>query len=95
MFSLNKVIISTHILLLHISICNFVVCSCKIAISGVEQTPSGSILHAMHPIIEALIAKELVKHPDMNVNISVATCLCEVMRIMAPENPYNDDQMKV
>lgn len=60
-------------------------------LSKVKQSPSKSI---MTPIIEAVIAKQLVRHPDMDVNISVACCICEIMRIMSPKNPYNDEQMK-
>lgn len=61
----------------------------------VKQSLSESMLKSMHPIIKALIAKEMVRHPDMDVNISVAHCISEIMRIMAPENPYNNEQMKV
>nr|XP_043622837.1 uncharacterized protein LOC122594451 [Erigeron canadensis] len=50
--------------------------------------------HALDPMIEALMAKQLVRHPDMQVNISVACCVCEIMRIMAPETPSNDEQFK-
>ena len=61
----------------------------------VQQTPSESMKYAMHPIIEALVAKDLLRHPDMDVNISVACCICEVLRIMDDNASYNDEQMKV
>nr|XP_043636113.1 sister chromatid cohesion protein PDS5 homolog B-B-like [Erigeron canadensis] len=63
-------------------------------LSGVKQSPSKSMLQVLDPISKALIAQELVIHPDMNVNISVACCICEIMRIMAPEYPYSNKQMK-
>lgn len=64
-------------------------------LSLVNQMPSESMKYAMHPIAEALIAKDLVKHHDMDVNISVVSCICEILRIMAPDPPYNDNQLKV
>ncbi|MFS7911830.1 putative sister chromatid cohesion protein Pds5 [Helianthus anomalus] len=63
-------------------------------LSKVQQSPSKSINDALKPIIEGIFAKELVRHADMNVNISVACCISEIMRIMSPKNPYNDEQTK-
>ena len=56
--------------------------------------PPESLKLAMQPAIEKLIAKELLRHPDTEVNISVACCICEVFRIMVHEL-YNDEKMKV
>lgn len=64
-------------------------------LSEVLQLPSESMIKVLHHINESLFAKELLKHGDMNVNIAVACCICEVMRIMAPDSLCNDDQMKV
>ncbi|KAJ0805058.1 putative sister chromatid cohesion protein Pds5 [Helianthus annuus] len=63
-------------------------------LSKVQQSPSKSINDALKPIIEGIFAKELVRHADMNVNISVACCISEIMRIISPKNPYNDEQTK-
>ncbi|KAI7726561.1 hypothetical protein M8C21_015612 [Ambrosia artemisiifolia] len=63
-------------------------------LSKVQQSPSESINDALNTIIEGTFAKELVRHADVNVNISVACCICEIMRIMAPKNPYSGEQMK-
>ncbi|XP_071729395.1 sister chromatid cohesion protein PDS5 homolog D-like [Rutidosis leptorrhynchoides] len=63
-------------------------------LSAVKQSPSLSMIQSMHPLIEVLIAKKTLRHPDLDVNISVAHCISEIMRIMAPENPYNNEQMK-
>ncbi|KAI7728387.1 hypothetical protein M8C21_009464 [Ambrosia artemisiifolia] len=63
-------------------------------LSKVQQSPSESINDALNTIIEGIFAKELVRHADVNVNISVACCICEIMRIMAPKNPYSGEQMK-
>ncbi|GKC15614.1 phospholipase-like protein [Tanacetum coccineum] len=43
--------------------------------------------------LKALIAKKLVRHPDVNVNISVVCCICEIIRMMASA-PYNHEDMK-
>ncbi|GKE91010.1 phospholipase-like protein, partial [Tanacetum coccineum] len=56
--------------------------------------PTQSMKYALQPVIEALIAKQLLTHPDMDVNISVACCISEVLRIMVYKTPYTDEQMK-
>nr|GEX27804.1 hypothetical protein [Tanacetum cinerariifolium] len=47
----------------------------------------------LHQIINALIAKELMRYPDMNVNISAACSIGEILRITAPIAPYNNEQI--
>ncbi|PWA73961.1 phospholipase-like protein [Artemisia annua] len=58
----------------------------------VQQSPSRSTAKALDPIVEALIAEELLNHPDIDVNISVACCICDVLTITTP---YNHGQMKL
>ncbi|KAL7099418.1 hypothetical protein ACP275_09G083500 [Erythranthe tilingii] len=43
---------------------------------------------------EALIANELIRHAERDVRISVASCIYEIVRITAPDEPYEEDQMK-
>lgn len=50
---------------------------------------------ALVPSMGALISDGLIKHLDMDVRVSVASCLSEVARITAPEPPYKDEIMKV
>ncbi|PWA55245.1 phospholipase-like protein [Artemisia annua] len=57
----------------------------------VQQSQSRSAIKALDPIIEALMAKELLCHPDMEVNILVTCCICDVLKIVTP---YNHEQMK-
>ncbi|XP_071699616.1 sister chromatid cohesion protein PDS5 homolog C-like [Rutidosis leptorrhynchoides] len=59
------------------------------------QQPSEEIITALQPIIQALIAERLLKHHNVNVNISVVCCICEIFRIMAPDSPYDHQHMKV
>ncbi|KAK9066049.1 hypothetical protein SSX86_015451 [Deinandra increscens subsp. villosa] len=66
----------------------------KRILSKVEQDPSESTKSALQPITKALIAKELVRHPDIDVNISVACCFCEILRISAPNHPYDVEKLK-
>ncbi|KAI3763264.1 hypothetical protein L1987_53718 [Smallanthus sonchifolius] len=72
---------------------NNVLAILKQNLSKVEQSPSVSMKDALSPTTEALIAKELMRHPDMDVNISVACCFCDILRIYAPDPPYNDEQL--
>ncbi|KAL9226801.1 hypothetical protein vseg_002572 [Gypsophila vaccaria] len=63
-------------------------------LSGVEQSPSESMKEALVPSTKALITDELLRHSDVDVKVSVASCISEITRITAPEAPYADDQMK-
>ena len=49
----------------------------------------------MQPFINAIIKPELLQHQDRDVRLLVATCICEITRITAPEAPYSDDVLKV
>ncbi|GJS74018.1 armadillo-type fold protein [Tanacetum coccineum] len=49
---------------------------------------------ALVPSMGALIGDELIKHSDLDVRVAVASCLCEVARITAPDPPYKDEIMK-
>ncbi|KAI7731395.1 hypothetical protein M8C21_011506, partial [Ambrosia artemisiifolia] len=66
----------------------------KQLLARVGQAPSVSMQRALVPPMGALIADELMKHSDVDVKISVASCLCEVARITAPEQSYKDEVMK-
>ncbi|PWA69869.1 Armadillo-type fold [Artemisia annua] len=63
-------------------------------LSFVGQAPSISMQGALVPSMGALIGDELIKHSDLDVRIAVASCLCEVARITAPEPPYKDEIMQ-
>ncbi|PWA68316.1 phospholipase-like protein [Artemisia annua] len=66
-------------------------------LSRLPQSASISMIKPLHLIIKALFAEDLVRHSNMvvKIKISVACCICEIMRIMAPDTPFNDNQMKV
>ncbi|KAH0747234.1 hypothetical protein KY285_008891 [Solanum tuberosum] len=52
------------------------------------------MLEAMQPLQSAIVKPELLKHQDREVKLLVATCICEITRITAPEAPYSDDVLK-
>ncbi|PPD67506.1 hypothetical protein GOBAR_DD35614 [Gossypium barbadense] len=62
-------------------------------LSRVEQSPSQAMQNALSPSLKALVAEQLLRHPDNDVKVAVAACVSEITRITAPEAPYDDDQM--
>lgn len=48
----------------------------------------------LQPSKEALIADELIRHSELDVRVSVASCICQIIRITAPDEPYEEDHMK-
>ncbi|RDX94616.1 Sister chromatid cohesion protein PDS5-like B, partial [Mucuna pruriens] len=63
-------------------------------LTDLDQSPSASILESMKPFFSAIVKTELLKHQDMDVRLLVATCVCEITRITAPEAPYSDEVLK-
>lgn len=50
---------------------------------------------ALAPSLKALVSDQLFRHSNVDVKVSVASCISEITRITAPDAPYEDDQMKV
>ncbi|XP_055825443.1 sister chromatid cohesion protein PDS5 homolog D-like isoform X2 [Solanum dulcamara] len=63
-------------------------------LSMVKQVPPASARDAFRPAMEALVADGLLRHPDIDVKVSVASCISEIMRITAPDQPYDDSKLK-
>ncbi|CAN6479783.1 unnamed protein product [Victoria cruziana] len=63
-------------------------------LSEIDQSPSKSLLGSIQSCANAVAKEEFLKHQDGDVQLLVAACICETMRIMAPEPPYNDDVLK-
>ncbi|KAK7331159.1 hypothetical protein VNO77_25376 [Canavalia gladiata] len=63
-------------------------------LNDLDQSPSASTLESMKPFFNAIVMPELLKHLDGDVKLLVATCVCEITRITAPEAPYSDDVLK-
>ncbi|KAM7525318.1 hypothetical protein LguiA_015220 [Lonicera macranthoides] len=64
------------------------------SLSEFDQSPPKSVLESMQPFLNVIVKPELLKHQDREVKLLVATCICEVTRITAPEAPYSDDVLK-
>jgi len=64
-------------------------------LSEMDQSPPASVSESMQPFLDAIVKPELLKHQDRDVKLLVATCICEITRITAPEAPYSDDVLKV
>ncbi|KAL2603500.1 hypothetical protein GLYMA_09G014600v4 [Glycine max] len=63
-------------------------------LTDLDQSPSASTLESMKPFFSAIVTPELLEHQDSDVKLLVATCVCEITRITAPEAPYSDDVLK-
>ncbi|XP_004293403.1 PREDICTED: sister chromatid cohesion protein PDS5 homolog A [Fragaria vesca subsp. vesca] len=63
-------------------------------LSELDQSPPATTLESMQPFLNAIVKPELLKHQDRDVKLLVATCICEITRITAPEAPYSDDVLK-
>ncbi|XP_031106300.1 uncharacterized protein LOC116010947 [Ipomoea triloba] len=59
-----------------------------------NQGQSESFHEALQPSIKALFADELVQHADLEVKISTAYCMSEILRITAPDEPCDDKSME-
>ena len=61
---------------------------------NVQQAPSKSMHDTLLPSMNALITDELLSHAEMDVKVSVLSCITEITRITAPDAPYDDGKMK-
>ncbi|KAL0910609.1 hypothetical protein M5K25_021608 [Dendrobium thyrsiflorum] len=66
----------------------------EIYLSRVEQSPSTSMSDALCATMNSLITKEFLNHPEADVKVFVAACINEIIRVTAPDAPYNDGLMK-
>ncbi|XP_038690339.1 sister chromatid cohesion protein PDS5 homolog A-like isoform X1 [Tripterygium wilfordii] len=64
------------------------------SLSEIEQSQSASELEPMQPFLNSIVKPELLKHQDKDVKLLVATCICEITRITAPNAPYSNDVLK-
>ncbi|KMZ73056.1 hypothetical protein ZOSMA_1552G00010, partial [Zostera marina] len=63
-------------------------------LSEIGQSPLPSMIEALQPCFNAIVKPELLKHQDRDVEVLVATCICEITRITAPEAPYSDEILR-
>eukprot|EP00257_Ricinus_communis_P020504 XP_015579745.1 sister chromatid cohesion protein pds5 isoform X2 [Ricinus communis] len=48
---------------------------------------------ALSPLRIALVSDKLLRHSDTDVKVAVAACISQIIRITAPEAPYDDKKM--
>jgi len=63
-------------------------------LSQVYQDPSKSIQEALVPLKKILISTVLINHADFDVQIFLALCLPKLIRIIAPNPPFEDKLIK-
>lgn len=63
-------------------------------LSELDQSPPAAVLESLHPLFNSIVKPEYLRHQDRDVKLLVATCICEITRITAPEAPYTDDVLK-
>ncbi|XP_011002359.1 PREDICTED: sister chromatid cohesion protein PDS5 homolog A-B-like isoform X2 [Populus euphratica] len=63
-------------------------------LSEMDQSPLVSVSESTQPFLDAIVKPDLLKHQDRDVKLLVATCICEITRITAPEAPYSDEVLK-
>lgn len=65
-----------------------------LCLCDLDQSPPKSMVQSLQPLLHAIVKPELLKHQDREVKLFVASCICEITRITAPEAPYDDDVLK-
>ncbi|XXG74106.1 hypothetical protein AAC387_Pa07g2909 [Persea americana] len=55
---------------------------------------SESLQSEIEPLSDALVQHNLLHHNDKDVRLLVAACFCEIIRVLAPNPPYNDKTLK-
>lgn len=48
-----------------------------------------------HDVAQSLVNPFILKHRDKDVKVHAACCMADILRIFAPEAPYNEEQLKV
>ena len=61
----------------------------------IKQQPGQGVLAALQPSIDALVERNLLKHKDKDIQVLVASCISEVLRIVAPDAPFTDEIWEV
>ncbi|XP_034695673.1 sister chromatid cohesion protein PDS5-like [Vitis riparia] len=64
-------------------------------LAKVEQQPCMSTKITLSPLMEALVADQILNHGNGGVKVSAVACISEITRITAPDAPYDDNQMMV
>ncbi|CAA0836537.1 binding [Striga hermonthica] len=63
-------------------------------LAHLDQSPTKSVVDSMQPLVNAVAKPEYLQHQDREVKLFLASCVCEITRITAPEAPYDDNVFK-
>ncbi|XP_042003396.1 uncharacterized protein LOC121752401 isoform X10 [Salvia splendens] len=63
-------------------------------LSGTPQKYKKLLETFLQPCKEALITRDLIGHSELDVRVSVASCISQIIRITAPDEPYGEVDMK-
>ncbi|XP_041998535.1 uncharacterized protein LOC121748320 isoform X2 [Salvia splendens] len=63
-------------------------------LSGTPQNYKKLVETFLQPAKEALITRDLIGHSELDVRVSVASCISQIIRITAPDEPYGEGDMK-
>ncbi|KAL8046058.1 hypothetical protein ABFX02_08G154700 [Erythranthe guttata] len=63
-------------------------------LSELDQSPLESVVKSTEPFLNAIVKPELLKIQEPEVKLYLASCICEITRITAPEAPYDDHILK-
>ncbi|KAL5704355.1 hypothetical protein ACHQM5_022795 [Ranunculus cassubicifolius] len=55
---------------------------------------SSSLKSKIEPLSNSLVRSSLLQHKDKDVRVLVASCLCQIIRVLAPDPPYNDKTLR-
>ena len=63
----------------------------KNLLTYVKQVSFKLMRDALLPSVKALITNKLLRHAEMDVKISIVSCIAEITKITAPDTPYKDE----
>ncbi|KAJ8553610.1 hypothetical protein K7X08_024288 [Anisodus acutangulus] len=49
----------------------------------------------LRPVMRVMVSSELLKHADADIKVFVVSCISELSRITAPEQPYDGLMKKI
>ncbi|KAJ4965300.1 hypothetical protein NE237_017149 [Protea cynaroides] len=55
-----------------------------------ELSQSSSLQRVIEPLNDSLVRHNLLQHKDKDVRLMVAICFSEIIRVLAPDPPFND-----
>ncbi|KAJ1937022.1 Sister chromatid cohesion protein pds5, partial [Kickxella alabastrina] len=61
-------------------------------LNGLEQETANT--HSLDAVTRQLISPSLLRHKESGVVAYVSCCIADILRLYAPEAPYNDGEIK-